>query len=117
MPERLVEIGGTRVFVDDGGDASAPALLFIHGGPGQGGYDFMRSQGDLLAAYLRIIGMHGRDHRVATPEMIASVSPGMPRCSRPPVISRDASGECKPCGQSQDRQAPHLPARPARNVV
>ncbi len=56
----LVEIGATRVFVDDRGDAGAPPLLFIHGGPGQGCYDFMRIQGDLLAAGLRIIGVDQR---------------------------------------------------------
>ena len=56
----LVEVGGTRLFVDDRGDADAPPLLFIHGGPGQGCYDFMRTQGDLLAARLRIIGVDQR---------------------------------------------------------
>lgn len=56
----LVEIGGTRLFVDDRGDADAPPLLFIHGGPGQGCYDFMRSVGDSLARRLRIIGVDQR---------------------------------------------------------
>jgi proline iminopeptidase len=56
----LVEIGGTRLFVDDRGDANAPPLLFIHGGPGQGCYDFMRSVGDSLARRLRIIGLDQR---------------------------------------------------------
>ncbi len=56
----LVEVGGTRVFVDERGDADAPPLLFIHGGPGQGSYDFMRSVGDSLAAKLRLIGVDQR---------------------------------------------------------
>jgi proline iminopeptidase len=56
----LVEVGGTRLFVDDRGDADAPPLLFIHGGPGQGCYDFMWSAGDLLAKRLRIIGVDQR---------------------------------------------------------
>ena len=56
----LVEIGSTRLFVDDRGDADAPPLLFIHGGPGQGCYDFMRSVGDSLARQLRIIGVDQR---------------------------------------------------------
>ena len=60
MPGRLVRVNGTRIFVDDRGDPAAPALLFIHGGPGQGCYDFMRSQGDLLARRLRIIGVDQR---------------------------------------------------------
>lgn len=60
MPGRLVGVNGTRIFVDDRGDPAAPALLFIHGGPGQGCYDFMRSQGDLLARRLRVIGVDQR---------------------------------------------------------
>jgi len=60
LPGRLVGINGTRIFVDDRGDPAAPALLFIHGGPGQGCYDFMRSQGDLLARRLRIIAVDQR---------------------------------------------------------
>jgi proline iminopeptidase len=60
LPGRLVGVNGTRIFVDDRGDPAAPALLFIHGGPGQGCYDFMRSQGDLLARRLRVIGVDQR---------------------------------------------------------
>ena len=56
----LVDVGGTRLFVDDRGDADAPPLLFIHGGPGQGCYDFMQSVGDSLAGRLRIIGVDQR---------------------------------------------------------
>jgi proline iminopeptidase len=56
----LVDVGGTRLFVDDRGDADAPPLLFIHGGPGQGCYDFMQSVGDSLARRLRIIGVDQR---------------------------------------------------------
>jgi proline iminopeptidase len=55
-----VGVNGTRIFVDERGDPGAPALLFIHGGPGQGCYDFMRSQGDLLARRLRVIGVDQR---------------------------------------------------------
>ncbi len=60
MSARLVTVNGTRIFVDDRGDPAAPALLYVHGGPGQGCYDFMRAQGDLLAAQLRIIGVDQR---------------------------------------------------------
>ena len=56
----LVEVGGTRLFVDDRGDADAPPLLFIHGGPGQGCYDFMRSAGDTLAGQVRVVGVDQR---------------------------------------------------------
>jgi proline iminopeptidase len=60
MPAGLVSIGGTRLFVDERGDPGGPPLLFIHGGPGQGCYDFMRSVGDELARRLRIIGVDQR---------------------------------------------------------
>jgi proline iminopeptidase len=60
LPGRLIRINGTSVFVDERGDPAAPPLLFIHGGPGQSCYDFMRSQGDLLARRLRVIGVDQR---------------------------------------------------------
>jgi proline iminopeptidase len=56
----LLDINGTRIFVDDRGEEYAPALLYIHGGPGQGCYDFMESQGDRLAHDLRVIGVDQR---------------------------------------------------------
>jgi proline iminopeptidase len=60
LSARLVAVNGTRIFVDDRGDPGAPALLYVHGGPGQGCYDFMKAQGDRLAARLRIIGVDQR---------------------------------------------------------
>jgi proline iminopeptidase len=32
----LMEIRGTRLYVDQRGPAQAPALLYLHGGPGSG---------------------------------------------------------------------------------
>jgi proline iminopeptidase len=60
LSARLISVGGTRLFVDDRGDRDAPPLLFIHGGPGQGCYEFMASAGDLLARQLRVIGVDQR---------------------------------------------------------
>ena len=60
MPAGLVSVNGTRLFADDRGEAAAPALLFIHGGPGQSCYDFMQVQGDKLGRQLRIIGVDQR---------------------------------------------------------
>jgi proline iminopeptidase len=54
---RITEHG---LFADIRGDAGAPALLFLHGGPGQGCHDFMAVQGDLLAASVRVIGIDQR---------------------------------------------------------
>jgi proline iminopeptidase len=56
----LVDLNGTRLYVDDRGEDSAPALLYIHGGPGLGCYDFMHVQGDPLARTLRVIGVDQR---------------------------------------------------------
>jgi len=60
MSAGLVSVGGTRLFVDDRGDDDAPPLLFIHGGPGLGCYDYMHAQGDLLSRQLRLIGVDQR---------------------------------------------------------
>jgi proline iminopeptidase len=60
LPGRLIRVNGARIYVDDRGDPAAPPLLFIHGGPGQGCYDFMRGQGELLASRLRVIGVDQR---------------------------------------------------------
>jgi len=54
---RITEHG---LFADIRGDAGAPPLLFLHGGPGQGCHDFMALQGDLLAASVRLIGIDQR---------------------------------------------------------
>lgn len=48
------------LFTDVRGDAASPALLYLHGGPGQGSYDFMALQGDRLAASLRVVGLDQR---------------------------------------------------------
>lgn len=59
MSGDLLDINGTRLFVDDRG-AGATALLYVHGGPGQGAYDFMASVGERLAAHLRVVGVDQR---------------------------------------------------------
>jgi proline iminopeptidase len=63
------------IFADVRGRADSPALLVLHGGPGQGCYDFMAMQGDRLATELRVVGLdqRGVDRSVPLPEG-ASVS-------------------------------------------
>jgi len=58
------------LYTDIRGDAAAPALLFLHGGPGQGCHDFMAIQGDLLGRSLRLIGIdqRGVDRSAPMPE-------------------------------------------------
>jgi proline iminopeptidase len=48
------------LFADIRGDADSSALLFLHGGPGQGAYEFMAVQGDRLGTSLRVIGLDQR---------------------------------------------------------
>jgi len=56
----LMEIRGTRLYVDRRGTAGSPPLLYLHGGPGSGSYDFMSFQGDLLSKRLDLIGVDQR---------------------------------------------------------
>jgi proline iminopeptidase len=55
-----VLVNDVELYVDDRGDPTAPPLLYIHGGPGQGCWDFMASQGDRLGTRVRIIGVDQR---------------------------------------------------------
>jgi len=48
------------IFADVRGDVSSTPLLFLHGGPGQGAYEFMAIQGDRLSADVRLIGIDQR---------------------------------------------------------
>ncbi|MEV0647246.1 alpha/beta hydrolase [Phytomonospora sp. NPDC050363] len=60
MPTHLLAVNGTRLFVDERGDASAPPLLFIHGGPGQSAFTFTHFQIGYLAATLRVFAVDQR---------------------------------------------------------
>jgi proline iminopeptidase len=55
------------LFVDVRGDTGSPPLLFLHGGPGQGCYDFMALQGDLLSKSVLLIGLDQRGVDRSTP--------------------------------------------------
>jgi proline iminopeptidase len=61
---------GHGLYTEIRGDAGAPALLFLHGGPGQGCHDYMAIQGGLLGRSVRLIGIdqRGVDRSAPLPE-------------------------------------------------
>lgn len=63
----LMEIRGTRLYVDQRGREDAPPLLFIHGGPGAGSYDFLAFQGDRLSRRFRLIAVDQRGVQQSDP--------------------------------------------------
>ncbi len=56
----LLHIRGTRLYVHLDGPSSAPALLYLHGGPGTGSYDFEVFQQALLTRQIRLITLDQR---------------------------------------------------------
>jgi proline iminopeptidase len=56
----LMEIRGTRLYVVERGPADAAPLLYLHGGPGSGSYDFLSFQGDALSERLRLVAVDQR---------------------------------------------------------
>lgn len=56
----LLAVNGTRLHVEQCGSEHAPALLYIHGGPGMGTYDFLAYQGERLSRRLRLVTVDQR---------------------------------------------------------
>ena len=52
---QMLAVRGTRLYVEDGGPRDAPALLYLHGGPGAGSFDFSLYQRDRLNRSLRTV--------------------------------------------------------------
>ncbi|MGY2733530.1 alpha/beta fold hydrolase [Sphingomonas sp. UYP23] len=59
-PGRLLTVNGTRLYVEDLGPREAPALVYLHGGPGVGCYEFSSYAGALLARGWRLIAFDQR---------------------------------------------------------
>ena len=51
----LVRLHGKGIYVEVSGPAEAPVLLYLHGGPGAGSYDFTTYQRERLSRYLRLV--------------------------------------------------------------
>jgi proline iminopeptidase len=54
-PRTRISIRGTHLYAEDSGPRHAPALLYLHGGPGTGGYDFSLFQRARLSKSVRLI--------------------------------------------------------------
>jgi proline iminopeptidase len=57
---RLVDIRGTRLFIDCYGDRAAMPVVYVHGGPGSGSYDAGVYQGARIGAGARLICLDQR---------------------------------------------------------
>lgn len=53
--QRLVPVRGTRLYVEESGPANAPALVYLHGGPGVGSYEFSYYARALLSTRWRVV--------------------------------------------------------------
>lgn len=54
-PGHRIKIRDKELYVDTSGPVDAPAVLYIHGGPGAGSYDFGLFQRDPLSSFCRLI--------------------------------------------------------------
>ena len=57
---KLVEVGDTRLYVYDQGEAEAAPLLYLHGGPALGCHEFVYWQSEALGKELRLIAFDQR---------------------------------------------------------
>lgn len=54
-PGHRINVRGKALYVEDLGPRNAPVLVYVHGGPGAGSYDFALTQRQRLARRLRLI--------------------------------------------------------------
>ena len=57
---RDVTVGGHMLHVEEFGDPAAPAVLYLHGGPGMGAFHFESVQSERLRTGLRLISVDQR---------------------------------------------------------
>ena len=56
----LLTLNSRHLYVEEAGPADAPVLLYLHGGPGTGCYDFMHQQRERLGGPTRLIALDQR---------------------------------------------------------
>jgi proline iminopeptidase len=54
-PGRRINIRGKALYVEDIGPRHAPALVYVHGGPGAGSWDFALTQRARLSRHVRLV--------------------------------------------------------------
>lgn len=60
MDHRRIAISGRQIYVESHGDPEGPPLLYLHGGPGEGAYEFLLHQGGRLSQRLHLISLDQR---------------------------------------------------------
>lgn len=60
MLGKLIEIRGKGIYVEDFGSVEKPALLYLHGGPGESCFDFTYHQKNRLKDHFRVIAIDQR---------------------------------------------------------
>ena len=57
---RPIDVGDTCIWVDDSGPRDAPALLYVHGGPGVGALEFEAYMKPALVGRVRLVSVDQR---------------------------------------------------------
>lgn len=57
---KIITLRGKRMYVEVRGSKDAPVMLYLHGGPGSGSYDFAVHQGERLSRRLRLVMLDQR---------------------------------------------------------
>ncbi len=77
MDQRYMPLLGRQLYVERHGNPEYLPLLYLHGGPGEGAYEFLRHQGPRLAQHLHLIALDQRGvWRSAALAEGESLSPG-----------------------------------------
>src|SRR5689334_6823438 len=64
------ELVGDELYVEVWGASGAPALLYLHGGPGQGCYEFVQHQAARLSDKVRVVALDQRGVLRSAPALL-----------------------------------------------